>query len=122
MFKNVTGCSVIIAAMLFAMACSTSIKTGPLSRITITPEKGRVYVGQSINLAARGYDDKGNMIKVSPNWRIINSKTGVLNKSDGDNVSFTGKFYGVNRIVAEYKGVKGNAVVEVVKSNTSWGK
>lgn len=62
------------------------------------------------------------MIKVSPNWRIINSKTGVLNKSDGDNVSFTGKFYGVNRIVAEYKGVKGNAVVEVVKSNTSWGK
>ncbi|HPI90587.1 MAG TPA: hypothetical protein PK859_14875 [Spirochaetota bacterium] len=120
MFKRVTGCSTVIGMLLFAAACSTSVKTGPLSRIIITPEKSHVFVSQSIELSAKGYDDKGNPVAVNPKWRIIKSATqsGVLNKTNGSKVSFTGKFYGVYRIAAEYKGVTGNSIVEVVKSNT----
>ena len=118
MFNKIAGLLTIVMVAGLVAGCSSGVKTGPLSKIIIVPERGQVNIGQSVDLNAKGYDAKGNFIAVNPSWRFQNAaiKIGTLNKTTGEKVTFTGKTYGTSTILAEFKGVTAKATVEVIKS------
>ena len=114
----------IVVMGALASGCSSSPKIGPLSKLGVVPERSQVFIGQSVDLNTKGYDAKGNFIAVNPTWRIQNAavKIGVLNKTIGEKVTFTGKAYGTSTIIVEYKGLTAKAMVEVIKSKPVKGK
>jgi hypothetical protein len=124
MFKKIASLLTIVLVAGLVAGCSSGAKTGPLSKIIIVPERGQVNIGQSLELNAKGYDAKGNVIAVNPSWRFQNTavKIGTLNKTTGEKVTFTGKTYGTSTVLAEYKGVTAKATVEVIKSKPVRGK
>ncbi len=124
MFLKAAGIIAAFALIITASACSTSKTVGPLSKIVVSPEKGQVQIGKSLDLVARGYDAKGNMVAVNPTWKVNTAfaRVGTLNQTTGNRVTFTGKSIGTSVLTVEFKGVSGKSTVEVVKTKTGSGK
>ncbi len=124
MFQKAAGIFAVLALIITASACSTSKSAGPLSKIVVSPERGQVQIGKSIELVARGYDAKGKMVAINPAWKVNTAaiKFGTLNKNAGDTTIFTGKAKGTVVITVDSKGVSGKSIIEVVKTKTGSGR
>jgi len=93
-----------------------------LKSLRIIPVNPVVAMGKSIDLMAIGVNSQGQEQSISPSWRIIEgAKAGSLASVSGSRVTFSGKAVGSSVVVAESSGLRGQIVVNVVKS-TSRGK
>ncbi len=118
MIQKCTAVIGVLAAFIIITGCSSSQgkKAVQVSKIVISPAKGQVKVGKALELFARGYDKKGNIVYVNPVWKIESgAKFATLDRNTGERVVLTGKAQGTCVISADLKGVSGTSSVEVKK-------
>ncbi|WP_075602711.1 carbohydrate-binding protein [Saccharicrinis aurantiacus] len=85
-----------------------------LNSLTIEPLESTIYLGESIQLEAKGYDQNGNEIAVSEIWELANGNI----SSDG---LFVGEEIGTYTIKASVEDIYANCIITVVEKPTDQG-
>lgn len=108
---------VLILFLVSGNCASGGIRAGDIVKIKISPEVLKVKAGKSIQLTAVGLTKDEKEIEIYPVWEINakDNKIGIINKTTGDKIRFTGKSPGVARIIITTGNIAKQVKIIVVK-------
>jgi hypothetical protein len=104
--------------LVFSLACRKITPPPPPilipERIEISPDNQAVKVGESLSFTAKMYDNLGNLMNPQPNfnWTTTDAQLAEINAQG----LVKGKKAGQLTIQAEYKGIKGTALLNVIEN------
>jgi hypothetical protein len=110
---------ILFMLVVFSLACRKITPPPPPvlipERIEISPDNQAVKVGESQSFTAKIYDNLGNLMSPQPNfiWTTSDMQLAEINPQG----MVSGKKAGQLTIQAEYKGIKGTALLNVIENS-----
>jgi|DewCreStandDraft_4_1066084.scaffolds.fasta_scaffold04380_3 hypothetical protein len=116
--KKIFTCFVVTILFFIINNCaSAGIKASDIARIKVLPEVLKVKVGKSIELIAVGLTKDEKEIDIYPAWEVNEKdiKIGIINKTTGNKIKFTGKSPGVARVIVTTGNIARQLKITVTK-------
>ncbi len=92
-----------------------SLRPSALTDIKISADKTEISVGESVNLTARGVNDKGEPVDISPSWSSAGK--GTFSAPSGESVVFKPASTGQYVISAQQNDVSSDITINVLPLN-----
>ena len=87
-----------------------------ITKLHVEPSVRMLYPGGSYQFKAKGYDSSGNIVEITPIWKITSevSDFGTIDKPEGSRVIFSAEHSGKGKLTAEYNDIQTSSDIEIL--------